>query len=217
MNATAGLALFLKFPEPGTVKSRLTGLLGPDRAARFYWECALLVMAKSLRLLGTEVFAFVTPVEKQEWDVNEVVEAALSMIQNPPKAVRVEKRLGQVPKARINAGQIQRLVLNVCNNAFEAMPDGGVLTFQTSKAVKDGRDMVEIDVRDTGTGIYEENRSKIFDPFFTTKGEGKGRGLGLTLVYEIIGKHSGNIEVESEVGKGTTFKFFIPASDRQAA
>ncbi len=65
VRAPAGLALFLKYPEPGTVKSRLTAALGADRAARFYWECALLVMAKALRLRDTDVYVFVTPPERQ--------------------------------------------------------------------------------------------------------------------------------------------------------
>ena len=76
--------------------------------------------------------------------------------------------------------------------------------------------MVEISIRDTGSGIAEQNLQKIFDPFFTTKGVGKGTGLGLSVTYGIVRAHGGNIEVESTLGEGTTFRVLLPLERKMA-
>ena len=114
-----------------------------------------------------------------------------------------------LPKITANSNQIQQIIINLCNNSIDAMPKGapnGRITITTKKLEKE----VEITVSDTGVGILEEVKKHMFEPFFTTKEVGKGTGLGLSLVYEIIKKHNGTIEVESEVGKGTTFYFTLP-------
>ena len=115
-----------------------------------------------------------------------------------------------MPPLVANANQIQQILVNLSNNAIDAMPAGGRLTIRLQNAKMDGRDAIEIQVQDTGTGIPTEIQSKIFHPFFTTKEVGKGTGLGLALVYEIIEKHNGKISFDSEVGKGTNFKVLLP-------
>jgi len=92
-------------------------------------------------------------------------------------------------------------LLNLVSNASEAMEGAGVLSISAMRAGKNG--FLEITISDTGCGISEEDQKDIFEPFFTTKEEGKGVGLGLSVVYGIITNHNGSIEVESEVGKGT--------------
>jgi len=89
------------------------------------------------------------------------------------------------------------------NNAAEAMPNGGQLTLRTRPGPAPG--FVTVEVQDTGVGISEENMKKLFTPFFTTKPIGKGTGLGLAIIYGIVKMHQGQISVQSEVGKGTTF------------
>ena len=111
-----------------------------------------------------------------------------------------------------NRSQIQQIIINLSNNAMDAMPEGGTLTLRTKKTRAEGKDMIEIEVRDTGAGIPKEIQAKIFEPFFTTKEVGKGTGLGLSLVYELIQKHDGRITLESEAGKGTIFRVFLPLS-----
>lgn len=96
-------------------------------------------------------------------------------------------------------------------NAAHAIPERGIITLFSGVE----NDWVWIAVADTGTGIAPENIKRIFDPFFTTKPVGKGTGLGLSVSYNVIAKHGGRIEVESEVGKGTTFRVYLPIKQTQ--
>ncbi|HSB07674.1 MAG TPA: ATP-binding protein [Thermodesulfobacteriota bacterium] len=111
---------------------------------------------------------------------------------------------------------LQTLFLNLITNALDAMPKGGTLTIKTrhgsgSLPSGDG-EWIEIGITDTGIGITEESKKRIFEPFYTTKKLGEGTGLGLAICNQIIKEHSGRIDVESEVGKGSTFFVFIPIS-----
>ncbi len=96
--------------------------------------------------------------------------------------------------------------MNILVNAAQAITERGEISVST----RSDNGFVEIKISDTGSGIPKENLPKIFDPFFTTKKVGKGTGLGLNVAYNIIKKHKGTINVESEVGKGTTFIIKIP-------
>lgn len=96
--------------------------------------------------------------------------------------------------------------MNIITNAIHAMPNGGTLLISTK--VTNG--YAQIDIKDTGKGIPEEHLGRIFDPFFTTKET--GTGLGLSISYQIIERHSGSIDVESEVGKGSKFAIKLPPS-----
>ena len=101
--------------------------------------------------------------------------------------------------------ELREVLVNMVFNAVDAMPEGGTLTLSAEEV--DGQ--IEIAIGDTGTGMSEEVRSRIFDPFFTTKGKA-GLGLGLAVSYGIIRRHEGTVEVESESGKGTTFRIKLP-------
>jgi two-component system, NtrC family, sensor kinase len=105
---------------------------------------------------------------------------------------------------------MQQVFLNLINNAVDAMEKkGGTLTITTRNIKK----RVTVEVADTGPGMPAANIDKIFEPFFTTKPVGKGTGLGLSICYGIIKKLGGDIDVESELGKGTTFFIHIPVED----
>jgi two-component system NtrC family sensor kinase len=106
--------------------------------------------------------------------------------------------------------QIQQALVALYVNAVEAMPDGGKLTVTVERA--DGRSPLRISVSDTGYGIAAEDLPHVFEPFFTTKKEGKGVGLGLSVVFGIVERHGGKIDVQSTPGTGTTFNIVFPSA-----
>jgi signal transduction histidine kinase len=111
--------------------------------------------------------------------------------------------------APIDAGQIQQALVNLVKNAMHAMTRGGTLALQTGEA----GDGVWVSVSDSGGGIAQEQINRIFEPFYTTKK--KGSGLGLMIVQRIVRAHGGRIELESHVGKGTTFRLWLPLHERK--
>jgi two-component system cell cycle sensor histidine kinase/response regulator CckA len=103
---------------------------------------------------------------------------------------------------------MHQILMNLCINAVEAMPNGGILTIETKNEVLDGEDKVVLTVKDTGVGMTQEVQEHLFEPFFTTKKEEnkKGTGLGLAVVYGIVKNHGGWIDYDTELGRGTTFR-----------
>jgi CheY-like chemotaxis protein len=121
-----------------------------------------------------------------------------------------------------DVGQVEQVLMNLATNARDAMPRGGTLTIETGlvEATDEFASVhglerpgthVVISVKDSGVGIDERTMKSIFEPFFTTKEEGRGTGLGLAIVYGIVQQHHGNVEVDSEVGRGTTVRVYLPA------
>ena len=113
-------------------------------------------------------------------------------------------------------GQLEQVFMNIASNARDAMPDGGSLTIKAERYEANGGDpfidtspYAVISITDTGTGMDVETKKRIFDPFYTTKETGKGTGLGLSVVHGIIKQHNGQIDVQSEPGKGTTFSIYL--------
>src|SRR5919112_4262585 len=119
--------------------------------------------------------------------------------------IKLVRQIGSNAVIMGDAGELREVLVNMVFNAVDAMADGGTLTLSTQEA----GDEVVLTVADTGTGMSEDVRSRIFDPFFTTKGKA-GMGLGLSVSYGIIRRHEGRVEVESEVGRGTTFRMTFP-------
>jgi two-component system NtrC family sensor kinase len=145
-------------------------------------------------------------------NLNDVVNKTLEILQPQISInnIKVIKNLDSaLPEVKVDPAQIQQVLVNMIKNAIEAMNEGGTLTIETRR--RNGE--VEIGIIDTGEGIPEENLSRIFDPFFSTKGVGKGTGLGLSVSYGIVERHGGRIEVESEVGVGSTFRIILPLGD----
>jgi signal transduction histidine kinase len=118
-----------------------------------------------------------------------------------------------VPSIRADPGQIDQVLVNLVVNARDAMPTGGEVRIAVDEVVRGEVRYVRLTVADNGSGMDEATRQRIFEPFFTTKEEGRGTGLGLATVYSIVEQSGGIIEVESELGRGTTFSLYFPAVD----
>ncbi len=156
---------------------------------------------------GLKSFARIDESQTKEANVNELIEITLKMVWNELKyKCNVEKDLKHVPLITCYPGQLNQVIMNLLVNAAQAIPGKGDISISTEAC--DGH--VVIRIRDTGVGIPKEHIPRLFDPFFTTKQVGKGTGLGLSVSHGIVQKHNGTIEVESEVGKGTTFTIRLP-------
>src|SRR5439155_246701 len=153
-------------------------------------------------------------------DLNAVVRDALEMTQSRWRdeslrrgvVIDVRTSLGTVPRVTGDPAELREAMTNLILNAVDAMPAGGTLSLATA-AVADG---VELSVSDTGVGMPASVRDRIFDPFFTTKGP-QGTGLGLSMTYGILERHGARIAVESDEGRGTTFRLtFMPTWELEA-
>jgi signal transduction histidine kinase len=154
-------------------------------------------------------------------NVNEVLEELIHLSEPwlLARKVRLTTQFSlELPSILGDPTHLQTLFLNLITNALDAMPQGGVLTIATRQTPQplssEDKKWIEIAITDTGIGITEESRKRIFSPFFTTKKMGEGTGLGLAICEQIAKEHSGKIEVESEVGKGSTFSVHIPVFER---
>jgi signal transduction histidine kinase len=145
----------------------------------------------------------------EERDLRETVDGAVRLTGFLARKARVEvqRNLPSAPAMTVfDPQQIQQVLINLIQNAVQAMPDGGKLHVGVASA----DDHVTLTVRDTGVGIPPENLPRIFEPFFTTKPEGQGTGMGLATSYGIVSRHHGSIDVDSQVGRGTVFTLRLP-------
>jgi PAS domain S-box-containing protein len=150
-------------------------------------------------------------VDELEWqwaDIHKGIDSTLNIANNELKyRTTVVKHYGELPAVECIASQINQVVMNILVNAAQAIEEKGTITIETGM---DGEKWAWIKISDTGKGIPKEELRRVFDPFFTTKPVGKGTGLGLSLCYSIVEAHAGRIEVDSEVGRGTTFTILLP-------
>ncbi|MBI4831944.1 MAG: response regulator [Candidatus Lindowbacteria bacterium] len=143
-------------------------------------------------------------------DINELIETTLNIVWNELKyKAEVIKNYGNLPRVQCYPMQLNQVFMNLLVNAAQAISEKGRIVITT----KVEGDNIVISTADTGCGIPKENAAKIFDPFFTTKPVGKGTGLGLSVVYDIVQRHRGKIDVKSEVGAGTEFIVSLPISE----
>jgi PAS domain S-box-containing protein len=161
--------------------------------------------------------------ELKPLDLNQLVTQSANMLQHTiPKMVEIKMNLhGKLSNILGDYNQLEQVIMNMANNASDAMPEGGVLTLCTSLvSIDEARadqllellpgKYVQLEITDTGQGMDKKTIGKIFDPFFTTKEIGKGTGLGLSTVYGIVKEHNGHIVCYSELGVGTSFKIYLP-------
>jgi two-component system cell cycle sensor histidine kinase/response regulator CckA len=154
--------------------------------------------------------------EPTQLDLNQVITSSQGILQQlVGRVVRVEVNASaSIGSIWADAGQIQRVLVNLAVNARDAMPQGGLLRIETSKVPGDRDEPdghVVLAVTDTGVGMSPETRARVFEPFFTTKAPEHGTGLGLSTVYGIVQQTGATIDVSSEAGNGTTFRIRFPA------
>ena len=213
----AGVAHELNNPLTGVMTfSHLLLKNAQDEATKRDLEIIIRETTRCREIIkGVLDFARQNPPQRKLCYINGVIEKTLSLLQHQAvfHNITIERKLNELlPQIWIDENQIEQVVMNIALNAAEAMNGQGILS--VSSGVSQGGDFVEVRVSDTGMGIPQENLSKIFDPFFTTKDPQRGTGLGLSVSYGIIQKHHGDIIVESEVGKGTTFTVRLPVEKR---
>jgi PAS domain S-box-containing protein len=149
-----------------------------------------------------------------EYDLNKGIKSTLNIVWNELKyKAELIQELGDLPLVRCNPQQLNQVFMNLLVNAAHAIMGKGKIKVRTYAL----DDEAIVEVSDTGVGIPNENLKKIFEPFFTTKETGKGTGLGLSVSYGIVARHGGQIEIESEVGVGTTFRVRLPLHGIDAA
>ena len=212
----AGILLNAMPPDGPAVKSLKQIVAASDRATGFIRH---LLLFSRKQVFQTKIL-----------DLNAVLHNLEGML---PRLLGEQVVLNMVCQPELSPiaadpGMLEQIVINLGVNARDAMPKGGGLFMETSAVeipaaqvrqnseARAGK-FVSLTVRDTGSGIERRFLPRIFEPFFTTKAVGKGTGLGLATVYGIVKQHQGWIEVESEIGVGTTFKIFLPAADQKTA
>lgn len=167
----------------------------------------------SVIIKGLLGFSRRTAAEKTRASLGTLVENTLNLLRNQSKFhnISFDVRFSpEFPEITMDPNQIQQVFLNLLINAADAMEERGKISISSGLVEEGGARFVRLAFADTGPGISRENLGKIFEPFFTTKPAGKGTGLGLAVSYGIIKKHGGQIQVESEEGRGTTFLITLP-------
>jgi two-component system NtrC family sensor kinase len=202
-NPIAGILTYIRLIQKRITKAPDCG----DNDLKRY----LTIMERETDRCGTIVrnlldFARQSEPNLKSVDVNIIINESLELLDHKLRLqnIEIEKQYGKTPQIIGDFAQLQQSFMNLILNASEAMENGGKLTIKTQLA----EGMVEIEFIDTGKGIPKENLTKIFEPFFTTKQ--KGTGLGLSVVFGIINRHQGEIEIKSDIGKGTIFTIRLP-------
>ncbi|MDP2158392.1 MAG: ATP-binding protein [Nitrospirota bacterium] len=198
---TFGHLLRKKFPEGTEDREDIEVII--DQANR----CSTIIKG----LLG---FARATTADKAQTNINDVLNSTLNIVKNKADFFNIRLSANLDPSlsmVKADAPQLQQVFLNMIVNAADACEGKGSITITTSNLNDSGQDYAQIEFKDTGYGIKDEDLEKIFEPFFTTKPVGKGTGLGLAVSHGIILEHGGKITISTKIGEGTSFFIRLPA------
>lgn len=193
-----------------------------DKAVFDYLE-EILKAAKRAKNLVEQVLTFSRSIEKKEvlQCIHPIVKEVMKLMRATlPSTIVIQDRIDEhCGKVVIDPVQIHQVLINLCTNASHAMSgEHGVLqvTMGLAPQTGDGKEWLELSVADTGSGIDEKLLDRIFEPYFTTKEKTSGTGMGLAVVHGIVSRQGGFIKVESEIGKGSIFRVFLPLVQKEA-
>lgn len=208
----SGMAHEINNPLSGIIGMAEIALEEEDPSANRRYLMDILTCGKRIADIVNGLRSYSRTAKKEELgavDLQEILETSLRMVQLAIKSTPVDviKQYQPIEKVKANPGEIQQVFTNLITNAFQAMNGKGNKLILSSRSLKD---YVEIKIGDNGVGIPPQSIKEIFDPFFTNKKMGEGKGLGLNIVYRIVTKYEGKIEVESTEGVGTTFTLKFP-------
>jgi len=213
----SGIAHEINNPLTGVLT--FSSLLLEDLKDTEYQEDLDTIVKETLRcrniVKGLLDFARETKSEMETASINSIISDTLAILEKHINFQNVDIIMNlaeDIPDFKMDINQMKSVINNLAINAADAMPGGGTLNIATKNDT--GWDRVKIVIDDTGTGIDEETLDRIFDPFFTTKKAGHGTGLGLAVIYGIIERHRGTIDVKSTVGEGTTFTVMFPLKQK---
>jgi len=216
-NPLAGILTYSKLMRKWVARRDFSDAKLPE-----YEECLDVIAAESRRcgdlVKNLLMFSRTSPMNLVWADLNHVVSRCTFLIQHQlehSNVVLQKDVAAELPAVHCDPAQVEQVLLALIMNAIDAMPRGGNLWVRTRSLPQSSQ--VELQVRDDGCGMTPEVRAQVFEPFLTTKPEGKGVGLGLAISRSIIDRHHGTIQVESEVGRGTTFYIFLPVDVNQTA
>jgi len=204
-NPLAGILAYTQL----LIREMTSGTIPPETAINYLSKIELETNRSSKLIRNLLDFARQSPPSLRLTDVNEAISRALELTTHSAnlKHIKVAKELNDsLPSIMADSDQLHQVFINLIMNAIQAMPKGGNLIIRTS--VDDS--CIKIEIQDNGCGIPPENIQKLFVPFFSTKKEVKGVGLGLPVVYGIIERHNGKIEVRSKEGYGSIFTIYLP-------
>ncbi len=198
---TFGHLLLKKFPPGSQEREDIEVII--DQANR----CSTIIKG----LLG---FARASAAEKALTNINDVLHSSINIVRNKADFFDIKLITDFDPellRVKADSSQLQQVFLNLIVNAGDAMKGKGTLTLTTRNISENDQDFVEVEFKDTGPGISQENLEKLFEPFFTTKPVGKGTGLGLAVSHGIIQDHGGKIAVKTKLNEGSSFRIKLPA------
>jgi signal transduction histidine kinase len=205
-NPLAGLLVYTRLLQ----KSILNSSLDRNKALDILSKMDLAITHSSKLVSNLLDFARQKPPDLKPIEISKIIDHAISLVGHQAQLTKIKlirEETPSLPLVKGDSGQLQQVLINLIVNAIQAMPNGGelkIISFTKG-------DLVKVAINDVGEGIPPENMDKLFTPFFSTKDEVKGVGLGLAVSYGIIQSHGGNIEVQSQIGKGSTFTISLPA------